>query len=86
MALYTHPKTIPVCTASLDFLRKDYGSGALKADEALGQHVVTDWDSHGTMLVKKMNKLTVWTLDIQFFENKLTAMTKQSLLTLLTTS
>lgn len=31
-----------ICTASLDYLRKDYGRGASKADETFGQRIVTD--------------------------------------------
>lgn len=67
-----------ICTASLDCLRKDYSRGALKVDETPGQRIVTDCDPQGTMLVKEMKRF-----DIQFFEGELTAMTKQTLLTLL---
>lgn len=81
--VYVPGDSTRICIASLDSLRRDYGSGALKADEVLGQRVVTGWDPQGTMLVKEMKKLTVRTLDIQFFETELSAMTKRNLLTLL---
>ena len=81
--VYVPGDSTRICIASLDSLRRDYGRGALKADEVLGQRVVTGWGPQGTMLVKEMKKLTVRTLDIQFFETELSAMTKRNLLTLL---
>ena len=45
--VYTPGDSTLICTVSLDCLRKDYGRGALKADEEFGQRLGSSWHDAG---------------------------------------